>query len=361
MNITSGIIPSAQKLVLYGPEGIGKSTFAAQFPDVLFSDTEGSTKKLDVKRFEAPTSWQMLLEQAAYVRDKKPCATYAIDTLDWAEKLCMLHVCAKAKKKSIEEFGYGKGYTYLMEEFSKLLNLLTEIVDAGIHVVLLAHAKMRKFEQPDEMGAYDRWELKLTRQVGPLISEWADTLLFANYKTYVVAADDNGKVHKAQGGTRMMYTTHHPCWDAKNRDNLPDEIPLDFEQIRHILTDASPQVGSAVTPLAVQQINAMIDHDDFEEIVTEKPAEEKSPEPSVGQAKNAEKLQSKDPVIQSLYDLMNENDVSPADLQAVVADKGYYPRETEIENYDPTFITGVLVHAWDQVFNTIKDYQKIPF
>lgn len=344
MNITKGVIPSAQKMVVYGPEGIGKSTFAARFPEVLFSDTEGSTKKLNVQRFDAPQNWQQLLEQAAYVRDNKPCKTYAIDTLDWAERLCCMAVCAKAKKNSIEEFGYGKGYTYLAEEFGKLLNLLTEIVDAGIHVVLLAHAKMRKFEQPDEMGAYDRWELKLTRQVAPLVSEWADTILFANYKTYVVSSD-NGKKHKAQGGNRMMYTTHHPCWDAKNRDGLQDELPFDFEQIRYLLTENPTVRKTAVQPQGIQQINQMIEHEDFEEI--------REPEQT--------NLQSSDSVIQSLFDLMNENAVSLEELQAVVADKGYYPRETPIESYDKDFVSGVLVGAWPQVLGMIEEYRKIPF
>ena len=63
--------------------------------------------------------------------------------------------------------------------------------------------------------------------------EWADMILFVNYKTFSVATDDKGTKHKAQGGTRTMYTTHHPCWDAKNRHNLPDEMPFEYERIAH--------------------------------------------------------------------------------------------------------------------------------
>ena len=88
----------------------------------------------------------------------------AIDTADWAELLAIQHICAKAKVSGIEDFGYGKGYTYLEEEFGKLLNLLSEIIDSGINVAIAAHAQMRKFEQPDETGAYDRWELKLEKR-----------------------------------------------------------------------------------------------------------------------------------------------------------------------------------------------------
>lgn len=123
MEITRGKIASAQKIVIYGPEGIGKSTFASQFPDPVFIDTEGSTKHMDVARFPKPSSWTMLLEEVKQVRDCPSCCkTLVIDTADWAEQLCINHVCGKAKKSGIEDFGYGKGYIYVAEEFGKLLN-----------------------------------------------------------------------------------------------------------------------------------------------------------------------------------------------------------------------------------------------
>ena len=350
MKIISGIIPSAQKIVIYGPEGIGKSTFASKFPDPLFSDTEGSTKKLNVNRLENPSSWQMLLKQAEYVKLNRPCKTYVIDTADWAEKLCSQAVCSRADKSGIEDFGYGKGYVYLKEEFGKLLNLLEDIVETGIHVVFTAHSILKKFEQPDEMGAYDRYELKLTKYVAPLVKEWADTILFANYKTYVIS-DENGK-KKASGGNRVMYTSHHPCWDAKNRDNLPEELPFDFEQIKHILTfDSSSQPSVINTGDAVEQINRMIDHEDFEEVEERGDSADKSSMP----------LKSDNPTFQALFDLMNEVNISAEVLQAVVADRGYYPKDTPITNYDENFVNGCLIGAWPQVLDMIKEYTKIPF
>lgn len=350
MKIISGIIPSAQKIVIYGPEGIGKSTFASKFPDPLFSDTEGSTKKLNVNRLENPSSWQMLLQQAEYVKLNRPCKTYVIDTADWAEKLCSQAVCSRANKSGIEDFGYGKGYVYLKEEFGKLLNLLEDIVETGIHVVFTAHSLLKKFEQPDEMGAYDRYELKLTKYVAPLVKEWADTILFANYKTYVIS-DENGK-KKASGGNRVMYTSHHPCWDAKNRDNLQEELPFDFEQIKHILTfDSSSQPSIINTGDAVEQINRMIDHEDFEEVEESGDSADKSSMP----------LKSDNPTFQALFDLMNEENISAEVLQAVVADRGYYPKDTPITNYDENFVNGCLIGAWPQVLDMIKEYTKIPF
>ena len=100
-------------------------------------------------------------------------------------------------------------------------------------MVFTAHAQMRKFEQPDEMGAYDRWEMKLSKRNAPLLKEWADLVLFCNYKTNVIT-DQKTNSKKATGGTRKMFTTHHPCWDAKNRYGLPEDMDMDFEGIAHL-------------------------------------------------------------------------------------------------------------------------------
>lgn len=86
MQITRGIIKSAKKVVIYGPEGIGKTTFASQFPEPIFIDTEGSTKALDVARLPKPTSWTMLFEEIRYIMaHPEGCCTLVIDTIDWAE------------------------------------------------------------------------------------------------------------------------------------------------------------------------------------------------------------------------------------------------------------------------------------
>ena len=380
MEITRGKIPSAKKVVVYGPEGIGKSTFASHFPDPLYIDTEGSTKDMDVARLPEVSSWQMIMEEIEYVKTHPGvCKTLVIDTIDWAEQLCVEYICAKHRKSGIEDFGYGNGYVYTKEEFGRFLNKLEELVKTGVHVVLTAHAQIRKFEQPDELGAYDRYELKLGKktssQTSPIVKEWADMVLFANYKTFAVSVDDKGKKHKGQGGSRVMYTSHHPCWDAKNRYGLPDEVPFDFSSIAHIINGST----GTVKPVPVQKENRPEQ--------SEQVPKEESKNPSIGdQQKND--LQSgeqmslpinppepsgvytgvweSDPknIPKALLDLMQMNSVTEWDIQMAVSGRGYYPSDTPIENYDPDFINGVLVGAWPQVFAMIQDIRKkqeIPF
>ena len=384
MEIIRGVIHCAKKVVIYGPEGIGKSTFAGRFPDPVFIDTEGSTNSMDVARLPKASSWQMLLDQVDYVRTHPAmCRTLIIDTIDWAESMCIRHICDKHRKSGIEDFGYGSGYVYIKEELGKFLNQLSEVVDAGVNVVLTAHAQIRKFEQPDELGAYDRWELKLGKktasQTSPLIKEWADMLLFANYKTFSIAVDKDGKKRKAQGGERVMYTSHNACWDAKNRYGLPDEVPFSYDSIRTIIEGNAVPVKETQPKAAPVQQTVQPQHTPETQTVQPEPVQEvPKPEPAVTVGEqmnlplNEPSLVPKQPVRmnidpeipKALRDLMEANQVDEWDIQNVVAARGYYPADVAVKDYDSDFVNGCLIGAWPQVYGMIKEMkatQQVPF
>ena len=251
LKVTRGIITRPQKCVFYGPEGIGKTTLASEAPEPLFIDTEGGTAHLNVARIEYKKDWESLLATIQEVAKEDCCKTLVVDTIDWAEQLASDYICKRFKQPSIESFGYGKGYTYLAEEIERFLGALDEVIASGKNVILTAHAKMRKQELPDEAGQFDRWELKLTKQSAPLVKEWADAVLFINYKTMIVATEG---ANKAQGGKRVIYTTHHPCWDAKNRHNLKNCLDLSYDNIAEIFctsgtSTAEPQKKSELRTL----------------------------------------------------------------------------------------------------------------
>ena len=240
LSISRGPRLRALGIVLYGPEGIGKSTLASQFPAPVFIDLEHGTDTMDVARTDTPKSFNDVLNLMMLIADEEDFKTVVIDTADKLEQLITAHVLEVHHLNSIEDAGYGKGYTYIAEEFVRFLRKCGELIDAGKNVVIVAHAMMRKFEQPDEMGAYDRWELKLSKKAAPLVKEWADMVLFLNYKTTVVT-DEKTKSKKARGGKRVMYATHHPAWDAKNRFGLDDELDMDFDSISQCFVEPPKQ------------------------------------------------------------------------------------------------------------------------
>ncbi len=317
LNITSGKKFRAQRVVIYGPEGIGKTTFASKFNEPLFIDTENGSEHLDVRRLDKPKSWGELLSMVKDVSKENVCKTIILDTADWAETLCIDFICKNHNQPSIEAFGYGKGYTYVAEEWQKLLKAFDECIKAGIGVVITAHAKMRKFEQPDEVGAYDRWEMKLSRQVAPLVKEWCDCLLFLNYKTTVIT-DSSGKA-KAQGGKRWVYCTHNPCWDAKNRVGLPDDMPLD-------------NVGIASIFQAIQ---------DLPEAKPEpKPEPDKRPFP--------------------LWDLMQRDKITADEIVTVCETKKFCVPGTKFEDFNDE-LKQFLVDGWENVKKLVEKDRNLPF
>ena len=310
LRIDTGVKHTPIKAGIYGAEGIGKTTLAAQMPDPLFLDLEGGSSRMDVRRITDIKSWEDLIHAILEVAANPGiCKTLVIDTADKAEQLCIDYVCRRYHQPSIEGFGYGKGYTYTAEEWQRLMAACDAVIAAGINVVIICHGKMRKQELPDEAGAFDRWELKLTRQVAPLVKEWADLLLFANYKTVLVSNSNNG-TKKAQGGRRVMYTSHHPCWDAKNRFGLPDELDLNYDEIRHIFERADTS--------------------------TTNDAREGNPT-----------------TLDKLRTLMAEAGITDSEISGFVAGQGYAEPDKPLNTYSDELIQW-LIEKWTDIVNYIR-------
>ncbi len=408
MQITRGKIPGAIKACVYGVEGIGKTTFAAQFPDPLFVDTEGGTAHMDVKRLPKPDAWIELLSEVDWVYNHPDCCkTLVIDTADWAERLCNEAVCAMNKVESIETFNYGKGYVFAQEEFGRLLDKLELVRKQGIHILIVAHAMMRKFEQPEELGAYDRWELKLSKKIAPMVKEWVDLLLFINYKVLVVNVDNKGAAkgkNKVQGGKRVMYTAHNACYDAKNRFGLPEEAEFSYEVIRGVIEGKNVHGADEPTPLSSQPA-AVPPSPQGEGLGTPKQETPKQESPSAlaraveraatagGGTTSSGSTQSVEPpspkgegsgdsgssganaadvgamyagLPDALARMMQEAQVTPNEVRYVIAQKGIYPADTPwaviVQNQQ--FMQGWLLHpqVWPKVVEAVRgNREEVPF
>ena len=234
MAITRGRIKQAPFITIYGQDGVGKTSFAAGAPNILFLDAEKGTLHMEVAREEI-TSYASLVEALDKVlaghEDYKEFETVAFDSLDWLVPKVYEHVCATVNHEkghsvdSIEGFGFGKGYVYAREVWQKLIAKCQAVRAKGINVILLAHAQVFNIDSPDTTGAYKQYDLKLPRtsnnDIAALFREACDTVAFMSWKR-LTPKDDS----RAIDGGRVLRTQQAPGWAAKNRFGLPEEIVL---------------------------------------------------------------------------------------------------------------------------------------
>jgi hypothetical protein len=218
-------------VLVYGPEGVGKSTFAAGAPGAVFIGEAGGTDHLDVARFPSPQKWEDVADALTVLENEShDFKTVVIDTLDYLEPICWEGVCRLEGKKNIEAFGYGKGYLAAMEEFRIMLGRLEMLLEAKrMNVVLLAHAHVRTFHNPAG-DDYDHYELRMHAKTAEILRAWPKAVLFANYRVYTNESKNDGRIRGVSDGSRILHCTPHPAWHAKNRYGLPDELPLSWDE-----------------------------------------------------------------------------------------------------------------------------------
>ena len=230
------------RVVIDGTEGIGKSTLAAQFPAPVILDTEEGTHHLDVARVSIG-SWDELRGAVAEIGGRKgEFSTVVIDSADWAERLLIDNILDEHRKKSIEDFGFGKGFTHVAEGFGRLLAQCDGLIGMGMHVVFVAHVKVVRTSPPDMTDGYDRWELKMSKQVAPLLKEWCDALLFCNYETRTTTGTD-GRVKAIGGKKRVIHTERSAAFDAKNRYGLEPIVPMTIDSLAAIFAEPARRPG----------------------------------------------------------------------------------------------------------------------
>jgi hypothetical protein len=237
MQITKGKIKKPALLLVFGTDGVGKSTFAAEAPGAIFIGPESGSNDLDVARFNNIKTFQDVKKAVRFLIDEKhEYQTLALDSLDWIEPLLWQYVCSLDMKKPeiIDEAfgGYGKGFVKANAIWKELMVDLQELRDKReMNIVAIAHSQIKVFNDPSEILPYDRYILKLNEKASALWREFVDCVLFVNFETIVRKENKNDKKGKAFGDdVRKMYTQRRPSFDAKNRYGLPFELHLGWKE-----------------------------------------------------------------------------------------------------------------------------------
>lgn len=228
------------RILIYGPQGLGKSTFGSLAPNPVFLQTEDGIDAIDVASFPLAKTFQQVEDYLTELcTQEHEFKTLVVDSLDWLEPLIWGEVMRvrpmdeKGRKVShIDDYGYGKGYGYAMNIWQRYIDAINYLRnEKGMTIIQTAHAQIKKFENP-ETDAYDRYEIKLHKGAAARVQEHSDIVIFANYYVGVKKEDKGfgGERKRAIGsGDRILYTEERPSFLAKNRYGLPAEITFDKE------------------------------------------------------------------------------------------------------------------------------------
>jgi hypothetical protein len=245
--IHRGRQPMPPRLVLYGTEGIGKSTFASEAPKPIFVQTEDGLAEIDCDKFPlARTFEEVQAALAALDAEVHDYQTVVIDSLDWLERLIWDLLCRHHNVSSIEKVdgGYAKGYTHALTYWREVVDALDRLRGGrGMAVVCIAHAKVEKFEDP-EAAAYDRYSPRLNKHASALVCEWSDAVLFATRK-FRTQTEDAGFGRKraiaaavgSGGGERVLRCVGGPTCVAKNRYGINEELPFSWAAFMNALAN----------------------------------------------------------------------------------------------------------------------------
>lgn len=235
MTLNTAKAPSKPpRILIYGPQKIGKSSFGALADRPVFIQTEDGLDAINVDAFPLSRSFKEVMDNLqSLATTEHDFKTVVIDSLDWMEPLVHEQVCKEHNVKNIEEVlkGYGKGYVQALNVFREYLDILNYLRDEkGMTVIQIAHSQIKKFENP-ETDVYDRFEIKLHKAASALVMEHSDIILFANYfvgvKKEEKSMSKEGRKRAVGTGERILYTEERPAFMAGNRYSLPAEIPFD--------------------------------------------------------------------------------------------------------------------------------------
>lgn len=221
--------------VIYGVEGIGKTSLAAKTPDPVFLCCEEGLDGVTDMNGDQPPSWSIESHDDAldaigslYSEEHK-FKTCVIDTADHLEPLIHDKVARDKNVSSIEDIGYGKGYVEALSYWRTIFQGLNGLRhDRGMNVIIVAHTMIKRFDSP-ETDPYDRYMIKLHEKASALLRETATIVSFCNYLVSIRQSDAgfNKKVARGVGGgQRLIHFEERPAFQAKNRYGLPEKMDM---------------------------------------------------------------------------------------------------------------------------------------
>lgn len=225
------------RVMIYGVEGIGKSTLGARADAPIFISPEGGVDQVKNSKGEAldempnVSTWDAVREAIRKITiEEHAFQTLVLDSADWIEKLCHAKIIGQSGKSITTcNGGYGAGYRQSEIMHKDLIDDLTVLREKRkMNIIVIAHAQVRPVKDPSVMDDYDSFEIKCHELVASLWREYVDALLFARFRTFT-KSDDTQRARALSDGSRVVYTVKQPSFQAKNRYTMLPEYNFNME------------------------------------------------------------------------------------------------------------------------------------
>lgn len=235
------------RIVIYGPNGVGKTTLAADIGKGIVIDCEEGARHAPIDRYQfeqgrdRPASLEEIYGALReIVTAKHDYGVLVIDGLDELERLIWAHVCKTATPQKgdkpdegIEGFGWSRGYKIAIGEWRRLAESLEYVRRRrSMAIVLVGHAETATIQNPigDD---YDRMSVMVHKKAAGFLCGWADIVGYLAYETAIGSkpADGAKRIAKATGA-RILHLRDGAAFAAKARSShhLPATVEVSADK-----------------------------------------------------------------------------------------------------------------------------------
>jgi hypothetical protein len=260
--VTSGTEIKPLITVIYGPNGVGKTTLATSAEKSIILDLEDGSGFISGVDRLSPTNLpdlRTLKSAVAEVISSNKYKNMVIDSLESLESLVHKDICLSEKVSSIEAIPYGKGYMMARESFESFMKLLQEAKKSGLSSTLIAHSQVKTFTDPNGNVQYDRYIMRLNDKAAGVVKDLADCVYFLTFKVDTVSQKGKDKVKAFGGDERALFTQWRPAHDGKSRYPVDYEINFTLDNIQEVLEKLTPKCATDLYKIAVHLLSQIKD------------------------------------------------------------------------------------------------------
>ena len=217
-----------------GEAGVGKTTFAATFPNPVIVPIEDGLQALDgqdIAAFPLINSSNELMEVLeSLATQEHDFKTVVFDSVTRLNEIFEREVVESDPKrpKSINQAmgGYGAGHSAVAQKHREFRDLCGALRDRfNMNVVFIAHADTETLELPDQ-DPFQRYTIRMNKRSVSAYVDNVDLVGLLRLKTFTTG--DGDRKRAVADGTVELVTYPHPSGVSKNRFGINKALNVPF-------------------------------------------------------------------------------------------------------------------------------------